>query len=411
MKKQIFNVIAMLVVAFSLTMVSCTDNGNDTKTGAAALIEQGILYGELDGTATLDASVTYKLTGTLIVKSGAILNIPAGTRIEASEGFGSYIIVAQGGKININGTSEKPVVMTADDEANANSGYWGGLILNGYAKISSASASEGTATSKCEMNDKFVYGGNDDTDNSGTITYLMIKYAGARSSAEVEHNGLTLDAVGSGTTIENVYILESADDGVECFGGTVALKNFLVVNDDDDCFDNTQGYRGSWTNMYGIWESGYTSSESDPRGVESDGNLDGKTPNDINQTDFTITNMTIDLQLDSVNSTIDQSKFMQDIIKIRRGAKVNVSNALVKGVGSAQDLIDMTDSKGFGDVNSSISLTNSLTYPILGVDVRTSGKLADGTTQTWSYPNVTAAATGNTGCASSIFAWTGYTGF
>ena len=218
------------------------------------------------------------------------------------------------------------------------------------------------------MNSKFTYGGSDDADNSGSITYLMIKYAGARSSAEVEHNGLTLDAVGSGTTIENLYILESADDGVECFGGTVNLKNVLVVNDDDDMFDNTQGYRGTWTNIYGIWESGYTSSESDPRGIESDGNLDGNGSNDINQTDFTVNNFTVSLKLDSVKTATNQAKFMQDVIKIRRGAKATINNALVKGIGSAQDLVDCTDSKGSAAAGTVINITNALTYPILGTE-------------------------------------------
>ncbi len=395
MEKQLFNVIAAAAVVFSMSFASCTKDDTPL-TGIDAIISEGVLYGELDHDVTLDASVTYKLTGTFVVEDGATFTIPAGTRIEASEGFGSYIIVAQGGKINVNGTASKPVIMTAANEANANSGYWGGLIINGKAKISAPTGTTGTAS--CEMNANFTYGGSDDTDNSGTITYLEIKYAGARSSAEVEHNGLTLDAVGSGTTIENVYILESADDGVECFGGTVALKNVLVVNDDDDMFDNTQGYRGSWTNIYGVWENGYTSSESDPRGIESDGNLDGVNTTDVNQTDFSVTNFTVSIKTDYVTVTTDQSKFMQDVIKIRRGAKANIVNALVKGVGSAQDLVDCTDSKGDAAAGTVISLTNSLTNSILGIVSKPGANSA----------SITINTSGNTGCDSSIFAWTGY---
>lgn len=397
MKKNFFNVIAIVAVLFSMTMVSCKVDEPTAKTGIDALIAEGVLTGELDHEVTLDATVTYKLTGTLAVNAGGVLNIPAGTTIKASEGFGSYIIVNQGGKINANGTAAKPVIMTSDDANTGKaSGYWGGLIINGKAKIAGEVGVVKTAS--CEMNAKYLYGGNDDTDNSGSITYLKLEYAGARSSAEVEHNGLTLDAVGSGTTIENIFILESADDGVECFGGTVALKNFLVVNSDDDCFDNTQGYRGAWTNMYGIWEAGYKSTESDPRGVESDGNFDGKTPRDINQTDFSITNMTIDLKL--AYATADQTTMMQDIIKIRRGAKVNVTNSLVKGIGAAQDLVDCTDSKGDAAAGTVISLTNSLTNAFTGSEKKVGVNNA----------SITVAA-GNAGCSSSIFAWTGYTGF
>ena len=153
MKKQLFNFVAVVAIMFSMTFVSCNPN-EVTKTGVDALIAEGVLYGELDHEVTLDATVTYKLTGTFIVDSAAVLNIPAGTRIEASEGFGSYIIVAQGGKINVNGTAASPVVMTSDDEAHANSGYWGGLIINGKAKISGPSGA--TTTSACEMNSRIT---------------------------------------------------------------------------------------------------------------------------------------------------------------------------------------------------------------------------------------------------------------
>ena len=123
MKKLIFNSLALVAFVVSLSFTSCKDE-TEAKTGIDALIEQGVLTGELDHQVTLE-SKTYKLTGTFVVKSGATLTIPAGARIVATEGYGSYIIVAQGGKININGTAAKPVVMTADDESKAKAGYWG----------------------------------------------------------------------------------------------------------------------------------------------------------------------------------------------------------------------------------------------------------------------------------------------
>lgn len=395
MKKLLFNLLLVSMAVVTLNLTSCKSE-EPTKDSVDVLIEQGILRGELNHSVTLDAAVTYSLAGTFIVKDGAVLNIPAGTKIKATQGFNSYILVLQGGKLNVSGTATKPVVMTAEDEAYG-SGYWGGIVINGRAKISGPTGV--TATGTCEMNTDYPYGGNIDNDNSGSITYLVIKYAGARSSAEVEHNGLTLDAVGSGTTIENLYILESADDGIEFFGGSVNVKNLLVVNSDDDMFDNTQGYTGTLENCYGIWENGYTSSEADPRGVESDGNLDGKTPSDINQSAWTLKNMTIDLKL-AAGTTADV--IMQDIIKIRRGAKVTATNTLVKGTGTVQDLVDCTDSKGDAAVNTSISLTSSLTNPITGSNAKPGANNATITIN---------PTTANTGCPTSLFTWTGYTGF
>ena len=51
---------------------------------------------------------------------------------------------------------------------------------------------------------------------------------------------------------------------------------------------------------------------------------------------------------------------MQDVIKIRRGAKATINNALVKGIGTAIDVVDFTDGKGAGHTESIINITNTL---------------------------------------------------
>ena len=84
---------------------------------------------------------------------------------------------------------------------------------------------------------------------------------------------------------------------------------------------------------------------------------------------------------------------MQDVIKIRRGAKAAIVNALVKGTGGSIDLIDMSDSKGAGNADSSVSITNSLNL---------TGKKLNGTLNTFAEP------AGNTGTEASLFTWTGY---
>lgn len=389
--KKFFLRIAFFVafVAF-FGLVSCSSDSDEPSNSGA----DNELSGSISGTRTLDPSVEYKLTGTLIVEEGGVLNIPAGTVIKSQKGFSNYILVLQGGKIFAKGTAEKPIVMTAD-VSNAGSGYWGGLIINGKAKISGVAGK--TATGTTEINSAYLYGGNNDEDSSGELTYVRLEYCGARSSAEIEHNGLTLNGVGNGTKIENIYILESADDGIEFFGGAVHVKNLLVVNPDDDMFDMTQGYSGTLENCYGIWETGYTSTESDPRGVEADGNLDGKTPDDVNQSNFQIANMTIDLKLPA---STNSNAIMQDVIKIRRGATATISNALVKGTGTVQDLVDCTDGAGDANGATSISLTSQLSTPITGTDAKPGAN------------NATISIGGNnSGCPTSIFSWTDYSEF
>lgn len=392
--RKFFSMMMLAAAAVTFTFVSCSDDDDDN----GPVLAENQLSGSIRGTKTLDASVEYELVGPLLVEDGAVLDIPAGTVIKAHEGFSNYILVLQGGKIFVRGTAEKPVKMIANVN-NPSQGHWGGLIINGKAPL--ADPDEVGST---EVNSAYRYGGTNSADNSGEITYLILSHTGARSSADVEHNGITLNGVGNGTKIENLYIPEGADDAIEWFGGSVDVKNLLVVNSDDDMFDFTQGYNGTLENAYGIWEVGYVSSEDDPRGIEADGNLDGGHPGYRNQANFTVKNMTIDLRLAAVTgeeASRDKApfKYMHDVIKLRRGANATIENALVKGSGIAKDLVDVTDGKGNGDVNAKISLTNALTNPIIGKEVNAPEGV--------SYPGIKIEA-GNTGCPANIFAWTGY---
>ncbi|CEN47588.1 hypothetical protein [Capnocytophaga canis] len=389
MKTKTFK-IGTLIALTGLTLISCNKSDKEVETP----FENTYLKGEVTQNRTLDASKTYILDGSLIVKDGAVLNIPAGTVIKANKGFDKYILVLQGGKLNIQGTAENPVKMTANaPQGTAKAGYWGGLIINGKARLS-GDWTAGVPQGSTEIDSSIPYGGTMDNDNSGTIQYLILEYTGARSNADVEHNGLTLNGVGSGTTVENVYVYECADDGIEFFGGSVSVKNLLCVNTDDDMFDMTQGWNGTLENCYGLWQGDFSSSESDPRGVEADGNLDGANPTHTHQSDFTIKNMTIDLK---IAKSTDVAKVMQDVIKVRRGAKATIDNVLVKGTGQVIDLVDLKDGKGGGV--ATVSFTNSLTTAISGKE---SNMDAD---------NINSQITikdSNKGCSTSIFGWTRY---
>lgn len=385
MKKLFWAFMTCTAMATATTFTACNDDDSNLVDnggkGEETQIEE--LSGNITGTKALNAEKEYVLTGTLVVQDGAVLEIPAGTTIKSRQGFANYILVARGGKIMAEGTADKPITFTADVD-DAGSGYWGGIILNGKALISGTAKTGNEGAT--EINNDYKYGGSDDTDDSGVLKYVRIICSGARSSADIEHNGLTLNAVGSGTTIENIYIAEGADDAIEFFGGSVNVTNLLVVNCEDDMFDFTQGYTGTLKNCYGIWEEGFTSDEADPRGVEADGNLDGDGPDHEHQSDFKIENMTVE------NRTVDAE--MQDVIKVRRGARAVISNALVKGAGKCIDLVDVTDKKSDGNAESSIRLTNALTTVFSGEEV-----------------NGTADVTvtdGNAGADSAAFIWCGY---
>ena len=209
MKRLFVNFMTFAVMATTLTLTACSsdsdgagdgngDGGNNGGTGSSIVVGENILSGTLTGEQTLEAK-EYILNGTVVIENGGRLNIPAGTTIKATKGFSSYILVAQGGKLYANGTSSQPVTFTSG-EATKKAGDWGGIILNGKAPISGAGA-EGTNTANAEINNAYKYGGSDRADNSGALTYVNILYAGARNTADIEHNGLTLNGVGNGTKI------------------------------------------------------------------------------------------------------------------------------------------------------------------------------------------------------------------
>lgn len=409
MKKIIALVAPLIVVPLIFGLMACNERGKDPnepidpneKNIFDKYVKQGVIKGvSLREKLVLPAS-SYVLDGALIVEEGGELVIEPGTIIKANKGFDKYILVARGGKIMAQGTADKPITFTANatyaNKANEGQGHWGGILLNGYAPISHPV--NGKTEGKTEINNAYAYGGDNEHDNSGVLKYVVIAYGGASRSEEVEHNGLTLNAVGDGTTIENVYVLNSADDAIEFFGGTVNVKNLLAVNPEDDMFDFTQGYSGTLENCYGIWEEGYYSGEKDPRGVEADGNLDGKNKEYDRQSFFTIRNMTIELNMQpKTNKETDHGYFMDDVIKIRRECKVNIENALVKGTGSAEDLIDLTDKVTNAKPGCIINVTNKLSSKLIGKEVRA----IDAKQHTINISD------GNTGCNKDLFKWTGY---
>ncbi|WP_029037294.1 hypothetical protein [Salinimicrobium xinjiangense] len=204
-------------------------------------VDSNILQGTVDGTVTLDPAVTYNLNSSYIVQDGGKLVIPAGTKIVARDGGTDvYIAVLKGGMIDIQGTEANPVVISS---ANGNPGDWGGLTI-----VGDATTTEGV-DAVAEVGG-FVYGGNNDEDNSGSIKYLVISGTGAQINSESQYNGISFYAVGSGTTVENIAVLSGADDGVEFFGGTVSATNLYLENLEDDAVDWTEGWNGTVTNVY-----------------------------------------------------------------------------------------------------------------------------------------------------------------
>lgn len=290
--------------------------------------------GDGSSSITLNAGTTYTLSGALVMQSGTTLTIPAGTEIRANAGGTDvYIAILPGATIDAQGTSDNPIIMTSN-ASSPDAGDWGGLVILGNATINSGA----TATSEVG---NFTYGGSDDADSSGTLSYMLLEYTGAAINSESEFNGISFYAVGSGTTVEYIQINEGADDGVEFFGGTVNGTNIVITNAQDDSVDWTEGWRGTLTDVYV-----QTSADSD-KAIEADGNEDNNAATPLSSP--TLVNFTA-IGLGSAEG--------KEAFRIRRGTQVNFNNVYVQGFDEAFDIDDpLTVDAIINDLSNAVDVT------------------------------------------------------
>ena len=112
---------------------------------------------------------------------------------------------------------------------------------------------------------RILYGGDNDNDNSGSISFLSIRYGGKVIIDTDELNGLSLGAIGRATDIHHVEIMNNVDDGIELWGGTVNLYYVNIWNIGDDSFDFDEGWRGMA--KYGLIVQGYSRDDEQGSGV------------------------------------------------------------------------------------------------------------------------------------------------
>ncbi|WP_375325610.1 multidrug transporter [Flagellimonas sp. GZD32] len=232
-----------IVINDNSTTNNTTNNGGGSEENTTVNLS-GVYTTDL----TLDSEMDYVITGPVLIADGATLTVPAGMTIKAEPvGVNAYIAIQQGAKIEANGTAANPIVFTSN-ASSPSSGNWGGIVLCGRAPINStADGSTDTATTEVGG---LSYGGNVSDDDSGSLEYVRIEYAGGAIDGNAELNGLSVYGVGTGTTIDYVEVYEGSDDGFEFFGGTVEASHLVVVNSEDDSIDWTEGFVGTLTDVY-----------------------------------------------------------------------------------------------------------------------------------------------------------------
>lgn len=229
---------------------------------------------------TWTAGNTYLLKNQIYVKSNATLTIEAGVIIRGDHtAVGAGLFVTKGSKLIAIGTATSPIVFTSDNAIGARAkGDWGGVILLGkgaYNTNNGINNIEGIAAST----DTEFGGGLTpiNNDNSGTLKYVRIEFGGYVYGSNQEINGLTLGAVGSGTTIDYVQVSHANDDSFEWFGGSVNCKHLVAFRGLDDDFDTDNGYSGNVQFCLAVRDPSIADnpSVSTSEGFESDNNSAG----------------------------------------------------------------------------------------------------------------------------------------
>ena len=236
------------------------------------------LSADITSSRTLRKDTVYTLTSYVhVTGAGTVLTIEPGTTIKGA--LNSALFILKGARIEASGTAAQPIVFTSDQPVGSRKpGDWGGLILvgNGIINRSGTVDLEGTGSSTANYVVPYS-GGTSNSDNSGTLRYVRVEFAGFGVAANQELNSFTFAAVGSGTTLEYLEALAGLDDSYEWFGGAVDAKYLVSYESGDDHFDSSEGHVGrnqfliAFQSLILPPRAGSGVASADPQGFEVDG--------------------------------------------------------------------------------------------------------------------------------------------
>ncbi len=395
MKNLVLTMLTVLAISFQ----SCSKDEDTTPVVVVPPAGQTVT-GAITANTTWTADRIWTVDKKVIVGDGITLTIQPGTIVKGTPGVGansSALIIARGGKINAVGTADKPIIFTASADnikvgekmgsnlAATDNSLWGGVLILGKAKCSLAGDVEQLQIEGIPATDTYgLYGGTNDSDSSGSFSYVSLRHCGSEIGASNEINGLTLGGVGSGTTISNIEVFATFDDGIEYFGGTVSTSNVLVYAFGDDGLDIDQSYAGTITNGYVIKAATADS------GLEIDG------PEGAYLASFTLNKITLK------GNTANTNK----IAEFKAKARGNCNNIYVLDF-PAVATVKITDAVSSSNYTGGI--LNFANWNVKGTSL--TGIFTDATNATSTFPAagfaaaVTIPVTG-VGADTSVFGWT-----
>ena len=313
-----------------------TDNtpATDWTAGWSNFNPENELYPATTQTVSADITTNTTWSGVILlqnkiyVKNNATLTIAPGTIIRGDKLTQGSLIITRGAKINAQGTSTQPIIFTSNEAVgNRNEGDWGGIVLLGLARNNQpggvANIEGIVATTDTQ------YGGAFDNDNSGTIKYVRIEFAGIALEPNKEINGITFGSVGSATTVDYVQVSHSGDDSFEWFGGTVNCKHIIAYRGLDDDFDTDFGYRGKVQFALSIRDKDVSDAAGDSNSFESDNDAAGSVAQPKTMPIFS--NVTLVGPKGNGTITLPVGEKFEKAFRLRRNTSTSVLNSLVTG--------------------------------------------------------------------------------
>ena len=294
--------------------------------------------GNITSNTTWTTGQTILLSATCFVKNNSVLTIQPGVTILGDKSVtGAGLFITTGSQLIANGTVNQPIVFTSNQAPGSRGlGDWGGVILLGQASNNSPAVTTGTALAAAGTNyieglpasPDTQYGGTNDNDNSGSLQYVRIEFAGYVYQPNKEINGLTFGAVGRGTMIDFIQVSFSNDDSFEWFGGTVDCKHLVAYRGLDDDFDTDNGFSGHVQFCLGVRDPQISDNPtiSTSEGFESDNDPNGTTSTPLTAAIFS--NITDIGPLRGVPTATCASGFRRGA-RIRRNSNLKIYNSIL----------------------------------------------------------------------------------
>lgn len=297
--------------------------------------------GVINASTTWTADKIYQLSGYVRIGddakrggsatniTGVTLTIEPGTVVQGLSKTGSTppgtLIIQRGNRIIAEGTVNEPIVFTSSKAPGTrNPGDWGGLVMVGRA------VNNQSANAELEGNYGAFHGIGDtpiaspDTDDSGSLKYVRIEFAGTPINPNQEVNSLTMGSLGSTTKMEYIQCSFGLDDQFEWFGGTNSAKYLLAYRGLDDDFDVDNGWSGNVQFAIGIRDNTLADqSGSNGFEVDNDSGGSGATP----FTSGVFSNVTI-IGPKKTNDVNIQDNF-QNGAHLRRNDKLKIYNSVI----------------------------------------------------------------------------------